>query len=87
MIGTILIPGYSQPFAIRALLVLASLLAIACIGRPLSSSLAASIIDTFRDRLCERGGGPALWAAMEFRDRLPDRRADRVTDWRVQRIP
>lgn len=34
-IGTILIPGYSQPFAIRALLVLASLLAIACIGQTL----------------------------------------------------
>lgn len=35
VIGTILIPGYSQPFAIRALLVLASLLAIACIGQTL----------------------------------------------------
>jgi ribose transport system permease protein len=34
-IGTIVIPGYSQPFAIRALLVLASLLAIACIGQTL----------------------------------------------------
>lgn len=33
--GTALIPGYSQPFAIRALLVLASLLAIACIGQTL----------------------------------------------------
>jgi len=35
VIGTMLIPGYSQPFAIRALLVLASLLAIACIGQTL----------------------------------------------------
>ncbi|TCL71444.1 ABC transporter permease [Rhizobium sp. BK251] len=34
-VGTALIPGYSQPFAIRALLVLASLLAIACIGQTL----------------------------------------------------
>jgi ribose transport system permease protein len=35
IVGTLLIPGYSQPFAIRALLVLASLLAIACIGQTL----------------------------------------------------
>lgn len=35
IVGTVLIPGYSQPFAIRALLVLASLLAIACIGQTL----------------------------------------------------
>ncbi len=35
VVGTMLIPGYSQPFAIRALLVLASLLAIACIGQTL----------------------------------------------------
>ena len=35
VIGTMLIPGYSQPFAIRALLVLASLLAVACIGQTL----------------------------------------------------
>ncbi|RUZ77353.1 ABC transporter permease [Mesorhizobium sp. M7A.F.Ca.US.006.01.1.1] len=33
--GTILIPGYSAPFAIRAMLVLASLLAVASIGQTL----------------------------------------------------
>lgn len=35
LIGTVLIPGYSAPFAIRAMLVLASLLAIASIGQTL----------------------------------------------------
>ncbi|MER8507957.1 ABC transporter permease [Mesorhizobium sp. M0894] len=35
LIGTLLIPGYSQPFAIRALLVIASLLAVASIGQTL----------------------------------------------------
>ncbi|TPK73468.1 ABC transporter permease [Mesorhizobium sp. B2-4-15] len=33
--GTILIPGYSAPFAVRAMLVLASLLAVASIGQTL----------------------------------------------------
>lgn len=33
--GTVLIPGYSAPFAIRAMLVLASLLAVASIGQTL----------------------------------------------------
>ncbi|MBZ9853194.1 ABC transporter permease [Mesorhizobium sp. CA13] len=33
--GTILIPGYSSPFAVRAMLVLASLLAVASIGQTL----------------------------------------------------
>ncbi|MER8612188.1 ABC transporter permease [Mesorhizobium sp. M0435] len=35
LLGTLLIPGYSQPFAIRALLVIASLLAVASIGQTL----------------------------------------------------
>lgn len=35
LIGSILIPGYSSPFAIRAMLVIASLLAVACIGQTL----------------------------------------------------
>jgi ribose transport system permease protein len=35
LIGTLLIPGYSAPFAIRALLVIASLLAVASIGQTL----------------------------------------------------
>jgi len=35
IIGTLLIPGYSTPFAIRALLVIASLLAVASIGQTL----------------------------------------------------
>ena len=35
LVGTILIPGYSAPFAIRALLVIASLLAVASIGQTL----------------------------------------------------
>ncbi|MER8908533.1 ABC transporter permease [Mesorhizobium sp. M0854] len=35
ILGTLLIPGYSQPFAIRALLVIASLLAVASIGQTL----------------------------------------------------
>jgi ribose transport system permease protein len=35
LIGTILIDGYSSPFAIRAMLVIASLLAVACIGQTL----------------------------------------------------
>jgi ribose transport system permease protein len=35
VIGTLLIPGYSAPFAIRALLVIASLLAVASIGQTL----------------------------------------------------
>ncbi len=35
IIGTLLIPGYSAPFAIRALLVIASLLAVASIGQTL----------------------------------------------------
>lgn len=35
LIGTILIPGYSAPFAIRAMLVIASLLAIASVGQTL----------------------------------------------------
>ncbi|ESW87567.1 ABC transporter permease [Mesorhizobium sp. C280B] len=35
VLGTLLIPGYSQPFAIRALLVIASLLAVASIGQTL----------------------------------------------------
>lgn len=34
-IGTLLIPGYSAPFAIRALLVIASLLAVASVGQTL----------------------------------------------------
>lgn len=34
-IGTLLIPGYSAPFAIRAMLVIASLLAVASIGQTL----------------------------------------------------
>lgn len=34
-IGTVLIPGYSAPFAIRAMLVIASLLAVASIGQTL----------------------------------------------------
>ncbi len=33
--GTVLIPGYSSPFAVRAMLVLASLLAVASIGQTL----------------------------------------------------
>jgi len=33
--GTILIPGYSSPFSIRAMLVLGSLLAVACVGQTL----------------------------------------------------
>src|ERR1700755_2952786 len=33
--GTILIPGYSAPFAVRAMLVIASLLAVASIGQTL----------------------------------------------------
>ncbi|MER8704089.1 ABC transporter permease [Mesorhizobium sp. M0323] len=35
LLGTLLIPGYSQPFAVRALLVIASLLAVASIGQTL----------------------------------------------------
>lgn len=35
IVGTLLIPGYSAPFAIRALLVIASLLAVASIGQTL----------------------------------------------------
>lgn len=35
LIGTLLIPGYSAPFAIRAMLVIASLLAIASVGQTL----------------------------------------------------
>jgi ribose transport system permease protein len=35
LIGTVLIPGYSSAFAIRAMLVIASLLAVACIGQTL----------------------------------------------------
>jgi ribose transport system permease protein len=35
VIGTVLIPGYSAPFAIRAMLVIASLLAVASIGQTL----------------------------------------------------
>ncbi|MER9067201.1 ABC transporter permease [Mesorhizobium sp. M0902] len=35
LLGTLLIPGFSQPFAIRALLVIASLLAVASIGQTL----------------------------------------------------
>ena len=35
VVGTLLIPGYSAPFAIRALLVIASLLAVASIGQTL----------------------------------------------------
>ena len=35
LVGTLLIPGYSAPFAIRALLVIASLLAVASIGQTL----------------------------------------------------
>lgn len=35
LIGTILIPGYSAPFAVRAVLVLAALLAVASIGQTL----------------------------------------------------
>lgn len=35
VVGTILIPGYSSEFSIRAMLVLASLLAIASIGQTL----------------------------------------------------
>lgn len=35
LVGTILIPGYSAPFAIRAMLVIASLLAVASIGQTL----------------------------------------------------
>jgi len=34
--GTLLIPGYSSPFAIRAMLVLACLLAVACVGQTLA---------------------------------------------------
>ena len=34
--GTLLIPGYSSPFAIRAMLVLACLLAVACVGQTLT---------------------------------------------------
>ncbi|CCV12024.1 hypothetical protein [Mesorhizobium sp. STM 4661] len=34
-VGTALIPGYSTPFAVRAMLVLASLLAVASIGQTL----------------------------------------------------
>jgi ribose transport system permease protein len=33
--GTVLIPGYSSSFAIRAMLVIASLLAVACVGQTL----------------------------------------------------
>ncbi len=36
LLGTILIPGYSAPFAIRAMLVIASLLAVASIGQTLT---------------------------------------------------
>lgn len=35
LIGTLLIPGYSAPFAIRALLVIAALLAVASVGQTL----------------------------------------------------
>ena len=35
LVGTLLIPGYSAPFAIRAILVLAALLAVASIGQTL----------------------------------------------------
>ncbi|TIV50408.1 MAG: ABC transporter permease, partial [Mesorhizobium sp.] len=35
VVGTLLIPGYSAPFAIRALLVIASLLAVASVGQTL----------------------------------------------------
>ena len=35
LIGTLLIPGYSAPFAVRAMLVIASLLAVASIGQTL----------------------------------------------------
>ncbi len=35
IVGTVLIPGYSAPFAIRALLVIASLLAVASVGQTL----------------------------------------------------
>lgn len=35
IVGTLLIPGYSAPFAIRALLVIASLLAVASVGQTL----------------------------------------------------
>ncbi len=34
--GTLLIPGYSSPFSIRAMLVLACLLAVACVGQTLT---------------------------------------------------
>jgi ribose transport system permease protein len=34
--GTLLIPGYSSPFAVRAMLVLACLLAVACVGQTLT---------------------------------------------------
>jgi ribose transport system permease protein len=33
--GTVLIPGYSAPFAVRAILVISALLAVACIGQTL----------------------------------------------------
>jgi ribose transport system permease protein len=36
LIGTMLIPGYSSPFAIRAILVLAALLAVASVGQTLT---------------------------------------------------
>lgn len=35
LIGTLLIPGYSAPFAIRAMLVIAALLAVASVGQTL----------------------------------------------------
>ena len=35
LVGTVVIPGYSSSFAIRAMLVIASLLAVACIGQTL----------------------------------------------------
>lgn len=35
LLGTLLIPGYSSPFAVRAMLVIASLLAVASIGQTL----------------------------------------------------
>jgi len=36
LVGTLLIPGYSAPFAIRAILVLAALLAVASVGQTLT---------------------------------------------------
>lgn len=35
LVGTLMIPGYSSSFAIRAMLVIASLLAVASIGQTL----------------------------------------------------